>query len=80
MKSKVALSPVDLPLAALARRQHGVVSRDQLLALGLGPTGIAERVRTGRLHRIDEAEYRGRFDLTSLNAVVENNPGRRGDK
>jgi very-short-patch-repair endonuclease len=50
------------------------------LALGLGPTGIAERVRTGRLHRIDEAEYRGRFDLTSLNAVVENNPGRRGDK
>ena len=29
---------------------------------------------------ITEAEYRGRFDLTSLNAVVENNPGRRGAK
>lgn len=27
---------------------------------------------------IDEAEYRGRFDLTSLKAVVESNPGRRG--
>jgi very-short-patch-repair endonuclease len=188
MKSQGALPPVDLPLAALARRQHGVVSRGQLLALGLGATGIAERVRTGRLHRIhrgvyavgparlrtegywlaavlacgpravlshrsaaslwelrpsaaatmdvtvptqsgrakrrgirvhrsgrlareetvvrdaipvttvartlldladvlptqavkraiDEAEYRGRFDLTSLRAVVENNPGRRG--
>jgi very-short-patch-repair endonuclease len=177
-------------LAALARRQHGVVSLAQLLDLGFGPHGIAERVRTGRLHRIhrgvyavsparlrnegywlaavlacgpgavlshrsaaelwelrpsaaatidvtvpsqngrgkrrgirvhrsrrlaaeetvvrdhihvmsvartlldladvlptqslgraiDEAEYRGRFDLTSLNAVVANNPGRRGAK
>jgi very-short-patch-repair endonuclease len=27
---------------------------------------------------VTEAEYRGRFDLTSLNAVVEANPGRRG--
>ena len=29
---------------------------------------------------ITEAEYRGRFDLTSLIAVVESNPGRRGAK
>ena len=29
---------------------------------------------------ITEAEYRNRFDLTSLIAVVENNPGRRGAK
>jgi len=29
---------------------------------------------------VTEAEYRGRFDLTSLNAVVEANPGRRGRK
>src|SRR5688572_4808828 len=27
---------------------------------------------------VTEAEYTGRFDLTSLNAVVEGNPGRRG--
>jgi hypothetical protein len=27
---------------------------------------------------VTEAEYRGHFDLTSLNAVVEANPGRRG--
>jgi very-short-patch-repair endonuclease len=29
---------------------------------------------------VTEAEYRNRFDLTSLNAVVEGNPGRRGRK
>ena len=29
---------------------------------------------------ITEAEYTGRFDLTTLNAVVENNPGRRTNK
>jgi hypothetical protein len=34
----------------------------------------------GLKRTIDEAEYRGRFDLTSLIAVVENNPGRRGAK
>ena len=27
---------------------------------------------------ITEAEYRGRFDLTTVNAVVQSNPGRRG--
>jgi hypothetical protein len=57
MKSQGALPPADLPLAALARRQHGVVSRGQLLALGLGATGVAERVRTGRLHRIHRGVY-----------------------
>jgi very-short-patch-repair endonuclease len=190
MDTKVAPPPRDARLAALARRQHGVVSLAQLLDLGLSLKGIAERVRTGRLHRIhrgvyavspaplrvegywlaavlacgpgavlshrsaaelwelrpsaattidvtvpsragrakrrgikvhrssrlapeetlvrdgipvttvartvldladvlqtqalkraiDEAEYRGRFDLTSLTAVVQNNPGRRGAK
>jgi very-short-patch-repair endonuclease len=29
---------------------------------------------------VTEAEYTNRFDLTSLNAVVESNPGRRGRK
>jgi Transcriptional regulator, AbiEi antitoxin/Protein of unknown function (DUF559) len=190
MDTKVASPPLDVRLAALARRQHGVVSLAQLLRLDLSRKGIAERVRTGRLHRIhrgvyavsparlrtegywlaavlacgpgavlshrsaaslwelrpsaaatievtvpsqsgrarrrgirvhrtrrlsleetvvrdqipvttvartlldladvlptqalkraiDESEYRGRFDLTSLRAVVENNPGRRGAK
>src|SRR5436189_169016 len=34
----------------LARRQHGVVTREQLLALGYTRHGIAHRVAAGRLH------------------------------
>ena len=80
MKSQGALPPVDLPLAALARRQHGVVSRGQLLALGLGATGIAERVRTGRLHRIHRGVYavgpaRLRTEGYWLAAVLACGPG-----
>ena len=41
------------------RRQYGVVTRGQLLAAGVGETGIKERVRTGRLIRL----HRGVFAL-----------------
>ena len=37
---------------ALARRQHGVVSRSQLLALGYSPQAIAHRVARRRLHPV----------------------------
>jgi very-short-patch-repair endonuclease len=37
---------------ALADRQHGVVARHQLLALGLSVRGIEHRLRRGRLHPI----------------------------
>src|ERR1700742_4615189 len=37
---------------ALARGQHGVVTRRQLLALGLTPRGIEHRVARGRLHGV----------------------------
>ncbi len=47
------------PIVALAARQQGNVTRAQLLALGLGPAGIACRVRTGRLHR----EHRGVYSV-----------------
>jgi hypothetical protein len=47
--------PVDARLARLATRQHGIVSRNQLLALGLHAYQIAYRVEVGRLHRL----YRG---------------------
>jgi hypothetical protein len=36
---------------ALAGRQHGVVSRSQLLVLGFGEEAIEHRLKLGRLHR-----------------------------
>ena len=49
--------PVDAAIAALARRQHGVVARGQLLELGLGGYGIRHRLRTGRLHVLHRGVY-----------------------
>jgi len=41
----------------LAGRQHGVVSRDQLIALGVPARGIKYRVKRGRLHVIFRGAY-----------------------
>jgi very-short-patch-repair endonuclease len=43
----------------LARRQHGVLTRSDLMALGFGTEAIRHRVRTGRLHRV----YRGVYSV-----------------
>jgi very-short-patch-repair endonuclease len=49
----------------LAKGQHGVVTRKQLLALGLTPRGIEHRVARGRLHLIGRGVYAvGRPNLT----------------
>ena len=40
---------VDKAIAALARKQHGYVTRGQLLAVGLGPEAIKYRIGIGRL-------------------------------
>lgn len=51
-------SKVDTPdarVATVASRQHGVATRRQLEAVGLGPKAITGRVRRGQLHRL----YRG---------------------
>src|SRR3954471_21998028 len=45
--------------AALAARQHGVVSRAQLAALGLGAGAIKHRIGLGRLHPL----YRGVYGV-----------------
>ena len=51
---------IDSPqLRSLAARQWGVVTRDQLAALGLGANGIAQWVRADRLIRL----YRGVYAL-----------------
>ena len=50
---------------ALARRQHGVVARWQLIELGMHPQAIKHRIAKGRLHPIHRGVYAvGRPELT----------------
>jgi very-short-patch-repair endonuclease len=50
---------------ALVAKQHGVVTREQLLALGMDPQAIKYRVRRGRLHPVQRGIYAvGRPQLT----------------
>jgi very-short-patch-repair endonuclease len=44
-------------IGALARRQHGVVTRTQLIGLGLGTGAIDWRLRTGRLRALQRGVY-----------------------
>src|SRR5215218_6305723 len=48
---------VDAVIAELAGRQRGVVSREQLLAAGVGAGAIARRVSGHRLHRLHRGVY-----------------------
>jgi very-short-patch-repair endonuclease len=47
----------DRVLAELARRQHGVVGRQQLAEMGFGKAAVSVRLRTGRLHRLHAGAY-----------------------
>ena len=47
----------DLAIAEIASRQHGVVSANQLYAVGLDRDGVYHRARTGRLHPIHRGVY-----------------------
>ena len=49
--------PLDVLIARLAERQHGVVSLPQLQFLGLSPRAVRDRVATGRLTRIHRGVY-----------------------
>jgi very-short-patch-repair endonuclease/predicted transcriptional regulator of viral defense system len=65
---------------ALAGKQHGVVTRAQLLELGLSSRAIDYRVRRGRLHRVRRGVYAvGRPQLTRhgvlIAAVLSCGPG-----
>lgn len=44
-------------VAALAGRQHGVLSRSQLISLGLSSSAISRSVVAGRLHRLHPGVY-----------------------
>ncbi|HWF34427.1 MAG TPA: type IV toxin-antitoxin system AbiEi family antitoxin domain-containing protein [Solirubrobacteraceae bacterium] len=47
----------DRRIAALADRQHGVVARRQLIALGYTAREIERRIEAGRLHRVHRGVY-----------------------
>jgi hypothetical protein len=49
--------PADAIIAALAARQHGTVTLEQLHAAGLNDEAIRRRVRAGRLHRVHSGVY-----------------------
>jgi very-short-patch-repair endonuclease/predicted transcriptional regulator of viral defense system len=48
---------VDARIVELAERQHGVVGRRQLMALGVGREAIEVRLRGGRLHLLSPGVY-----------------------
>src|SRR6185369_16622194 len=51
---------VDMPerrVAEIAARQHGVVTRKQIEATGLGSKAIAGRLARGQLHRVHRGVY-----------------------
>jgi hypothetical protein len=53
------LHPIDWQIGLVAAKQQNDVTREQLLALGLGAKAIAYRVRVGRLYR----EYPGVYSV-----------------
>src|SRR5919106_443341 len=48
---------VDAHVAAIAARQHGVITLTQLIEAGLTPSGVRRRLQSGRLHRIHRGVY-----------------------
>ena len=86
MKGGLGSAAADFPgaganfLGELARRQWGVVTREQLAAAGVGNSGISDWVRYGRLHRLHRGIYayghdRLRIEGRWLAAVLACGPG-----
>jgi very-short-patch-repair endonuclease len=65
MRGQSTEHPPDWAVSELARRQHGVVGRAQLIALGVGEDAIDRRVRRRWLHRVHRGVYAvGHVNLT----------------
>ncbi len=57
MREHLAEPRADVRVAALAWRQHGLISYRQLKALGLDKSAVERRVRRGGLHRVRRGVY-----------------------
>jgi very-short-patch-repair endonuclease len=57
IRGKRSKHGADRLIASLARRQHGVVTRGQLIGLGLSADGIDRRLRAGRLLPLYRSVY-----------------------
>jgi predicted transcriptional regulator of viral defense system len=64
-----AQTGTDELIAHLARRQHGVVTRSQLLARGVSRREVAYRIERRRLHVIQRGVYAVGYDLLSQKGV-----------
>jgi very-short-patch-repair endonuclease len=51
------MDTIDSAIAAIAGPQHGVITREQLLGLGLTDGAILYRLKIGRLHRLHNGVY-----------------------
>jgi very-short-patch-repair endonuclease len=62
---------IDEGIAQIASRQHGNITRKQILAIGLNDVAITYRVRIGRLYRVYRGVYAvGRPPTTPLEKAV----------
>jgi very-short-patch-repair endonuclease len=57
MRGKVSKSQLDLAIGELAERQHGLVTRAQLVELGLGGRAIDHRLERHRLYPVHRGVY-----------------------
>lgn len=57
MVDKDAPGTTDSRIAAIAGRQHGLVTTRQLFGLGLTRQAVARRAATGRMHRVRQGVY-----------------------
>lgn len=64
MPEEVAKHRWDAAIAGICSRQHGVISVQQLYALGLSSSAISDRTAAGRLHRVHRGVYAvGHFNI-----------------
>jgi hypothetical protein len=51
------IARIAIKIAQIAQRQHGNITRPQLLRLGVSSAWITRQIRTGRLHRVFRGVY-----------------------